>query len=50
VQVLLAPGVSSGKASSTQVGQAAFNTFQHCVVSYGYGGVAGGIGECISLV
>ena len=46
VQAVLAPGVTSGKASSTQVGQAAFDTFQHCVIKYGYGGIAANIGRC----
>ena len=47
IQVILAPGFTSGKATSTQVGQAAFNTYSHCVVKYGYGGIAAQIGECV---
>ena len=36
----------SGRASGTEIGQAAFTTLQVCVIERGTGGIASKIGEC----
>ena len=45
VQMVLAPGAQSGRASSTEFGQAGFTTFRQCVTQWGYGGIAWDIGK-----
>ena len=45
VQLVLAPGTQSGRASSTEFGQAGFTTFRQCVTQWGYGGIASDIGK-----
>ncbi len=46
IEILLVPGKAYGQMSLSQFGQAAFTLFDVCVKHYGYGGVAGNIGEC----
>ena len=46
VQALLTEGAMSGRATLTEVGQAAFTMLQVCVVERGTGGIASRIGEC----
>ena len=44
IQPLLITGISSGHASSQQLGTAAFTLLQQCVIDQGVGGVAGDVG------
>ena len=45
MEIVLAEGATSGHASSSQFGRAAFTTFQQCVVNWGYGGIVSNIGK-----
>ena len=45
VQEILRQGAISGRASATEIGQAAFTLLQACVVERGMGGIAHNIGE-----
>ena len=49
MQPLLKPGSETARASSLQVGQAAYTLFQRCVVAKGLGGIAADIGVSSSL-
>ena len=49
VQPLLKPGSETARASSKQIGLAAYTLFQRCVVEKGLGGIADGIGVSSSL-
>ena len=44
---MLAPGASSGHASSLEIGTAAITILDQCVKKYGYGGEASELGELI---
>ena len=44
VQPCLQDGVTSGRASATEVGQAAWTLFHKCSIEFGVGGIAGNIG------
>ena len=44
MQAVLLRGATTGHASMTQVGQAAYTIFQHCVIDKGVGGIAADIG------
>ncbi|KAM0796442.1 hypothetical protein BDR22DRAFT_525996 [Usnea florida] len=50
IQPFLKENVVSGHASSTEIGQAAYTTFQLCVVQRGVGGVASNIGPMRSNI
>lgn len=47
VQPVLKEGALSGRATATQIGQAAYTMLQACVVERGTGGMAFGIGELL---
>ena len=49
VQPLLKPGSETARASSQQMGQAAYTLFQQCVIEKGLGGIAADIGVSSSL-
>ena len=49
VQPLLKPGSETARASSLQMGRAAYTLFQRCVVEKGLGGIAADIGGSSSL-
>ena len=46
VQPVLKEGAVSGRASGTEIGEAAATMLQACVVERGMGGIAFNIGEC----